>query len=391
MIRLIVIICCLNLFPALFAQQKIRIGLFQDIIPEAYVVHCISGEYQVVTNEGERNIRVGELVYLSLIGENILLSDGDLNFSYHKKILFKDISGNGVFRLRSVHPVGESGNYEGDLDIFTKNKALYAVNILDLDKYLAGVVETEGGPSAHPEFYKAMAIICRTYAIRNFNAHATEGFNLCDHTHCQAFKGKSEQNSYIPDAVLTTHNLVLTGRYFVLINAVYHSNSGGETRRASDIWTNEDEYLQAILDPFSQGQPNYLWEKVIPFNTWKNYLISCGIQSFNNADSLTFLINQPHRKKFFICDNDTLRIEKVRADLNLRSAFFDMNIKGDSIVFKGKGYGHGVGMSQEGAMEMARQGFSFSDILRFYYHQVHIRDLSNIPDEQLPPEFREKQ
>jgi len=371
------------------AQQKIRVGLFQDLLPEALVVHCISGEYNVATDTDERKMQKGDLLYISITGDSVLLTDGDMNYGFYRHINFKDIGQHGVLRIRPVNPSGEPGNYEGDLEITINHETLYAVNIVDFDKYIAGVVEVEGGPAAPAGFYKALAVLCRTYAIRNFHAHSTEGFNLCDQTHCQVHKGRSEQNPEIQGAVLATHNLVLTGRYFVLVNAVYHSNSGGETQRASDVWTNDHEYLQAILDPFSQDQPNYLWEKSIPFDLWKNYLISNGFNTVNKADSLDLLITQNHRRKYFALEKDTLRIEKVRSDLNLRSGFFNMELKGDSVVFKGKGYGHGVGLSQEGAMEMARQGFSFSDILRFYFHQVQIRDILNIPDEQLPEEFRE--
>ena len=328
------------------------------------------------------------MLYISIIGDSLLLSDGDLNYGYFKKTYFKDIGDKGIFRIRTIDPKGDSRDYEGDVEISINHKAILAVNIIEFDKYIAVVVETEGGPSAHPEYYKVQSILSRTYALRNFNAHESEDFNLCDHTHCQAFKGRSELNPEILHAVLSTHNLVLTGRYFALINTVYHSNSGGETRRASDIWTNDEEYFQAVVDPFSKDQPNYKWDKSIPFEMWKNYLISYGIKNINKIDSERLLIKQEHRNKYFIIQKDSVNIDRVRTDFNLRSGFFSMEMKGDSITFKGKGYGHGIGLSQEGAMEMARQGFSFSDIVRFYYHNVQIRDILNIPDEQLPEEFR---
>ncbi len=387
-----IFIACISFFLMVadsYAQRKIRIGLFQDLLPESFVVHCISGEYLISADEDERKMKQGDLFYITLSDEAILLTDGDLNFGIYQKIYFQDVSGQGVFRIRPVHPVAASGNYEGELEISMNHETLNAINIVDFEKYIAGVTETEGGPSAPDEYYKAQAVLCRTYAIRNFNAHQAEGFNLCDHTHCQAYKGRCEQNPGILEYVLATHNLVLTGRYFVLINAVYHSNSGGETQRASDIWTNDPEYLQAILDPFSRDQPNYRWIKTIPFDLWKNYLISKDFAAVHKADSSELLIRQQHRRKYFILENDTVRIERVRSDFNLRSGLFDMELRCDSIVIDGRGYGHGVGMSQEGAMEMARQGFSFSDILRFYFHQVQIRDVVNIPDEQLPVEFRE--
>ena len=106
------------------------------------------------------------------------------------------------------------------------------------------------------------------------------------------------------------------------------------------------------------------------------------------ADTEALLIKQQNRKRYFVLGKDTLSIDRIRADFNFRSGFFDMELKGQGVVFYGKGYGHGVGMSQEGAMNMAKQGFTFPDILRFYYHQVQIREILGVPDENLPEEFR---
>jgi stage II sporulation protein D len=78
----------------------------------------------------------------------------------------------------------------------------------------------------------------------------------------------------------------------------------------------------------------------------------------------------------------------IRTDLELRSTFFTMEVKNDSILIHGKGYGHGVGMSQEGAMEMAKQGYSFSDILRFYFYNVKIIEMADARDPGLPETFK---
>ena len=67
----------------------------------------------------------------------------------------------------------------------------------------------------------------------------------------------------------------------------------------------------------------------------------------------------------------------IRSDLNLRSTFFSVFVNGDSVILKGRGYGHGVGLCQEGAMEMASKGFSYRDIISFYYSGVIITDVKN--------------
>jgi stage II sporulation protein D len=67
----------------------------------------------------------------------------------------------------------------------------------------------------------------------------------------------------------------------------------------------------------------------------------------------------------------------MRSDLNLRSTFFSVVTEGDSVILKGKGYGHGVGLCQEGAMAMAVKGFRYREIINFYYTGVIISDIKN--------------
>jgi stage II sporulation protein D len=370
------------------ARQDIRIGLFQEYLLKSFVFHCVDGGYRFDHPDGEFIVNPGELIYINLIGDRFFIGDGVKMSDTLRSVRLVDITSKGLFRLKALEPVSESRNYEGELEVSIQHGALLLVNKIDLDKYLAGVVEAEGGAGAHTEYYKAQAILCRTYSIKNFHAHVEEGFNLCDHTHCQAYKGRSEKNGGILEAVLATHNLLVTGRFIALIDAVYHANSGGQTQRASDIWPGGAEYLQSVVDPFSLGMPGSRWEKRMSLTSWREFLFLHDIKAAMTIDPQDLLIFQTHRRRFFAVRNDSIRLDLIRTELKLRSSFFDMELEDDHVVFKGKGYGHGVGMSQEGAMNMALQGFGYYEILLFYFHQVQVRDLMDIPDENLPPEFR---
>ena len=90
------------------------------------------------------------------------------------------------------------------------------------------------------------------------------------------------------------------------------------------------------------------------------------------------------RKKFFILDKDSIKFTKIREDWGFKSAFFDMFHSGDSVLVWGKGFGHGIGMIQEGAMKMARDGFTYQDRLQFYFHEVRIMDYRDLHDSSLP-------
>ena len=377
------------LFRQTLSAQNVRIGLFDNQEIKTFVFHCIEGKYSVYGDSVlSREIKKGELVYVSLMGEKLVLVDGDLHFGTFNRLEIKEAGENCNFRLKIVDPVREARNYCGKLEINLFLGTIQLINELPLDVYLAGVVETEAGSTATAEFYKAQAILCRSYALKNREKHPGQNFNLCDNTHCQAFNGISNENPGIPEAVYATHDMVLADENSQIVKAIFHSNSGGETQRASDVWNSGEFYLQSVLDPFSEKQRNALWEKTISLGQWKEYLTRHCKTNISKLADQQLLIRQDHRKKFFIVGTDSLRIVTIREDLDLRSSFFSMEIQNDSILIHGKGYGHGVGMSQEGAMEMGRQGYSYSDILRFYFYNVQIIELADVPELGLPGDFR---
>jgi stage II sporulation protein D len=353
------------------------------------VFHCTGGLYSIYGNSVYfRDIQKGELVYISIINGELVIMDGELNHRNFQSVNFSDKAGNSQFRLKLVDPVLEPRDYSGQLYLTVLNGFVQMINQVHLDEYLAGVIESEGGSTAPLEYYKAQAILCRSYAIKNWDRHPGQDFNLCDNTHCQAFRGLCTANPSIYDAVIGTHGVVMTDMNFKIASAIFHSNSGGETQRAQDVWDRDESYLQAVIDPFSEGLRSSDWVLNMPLQDWKNYLAAKFKDDLKSFSDQQLMIRQDHRLKYFIAGNDSLRLTDIRADLNLRSTFFTMYLKGDNILFSGKGYGHGVGMSQEGAIEMARQGYSASDILRFYYYNVRVTEMSEIPDSELPGALR---
>ncbi len=100
-------------------------------------------------------------------------------------------------------------------------------------------------------------------------------------------------------------------------------------------------------------------------------------------DTLTFQCDQRHRMKHYIVGTDTLEFNVIREDWNLKSAFFSVFYHDANFILMGKGYGHGVGLSQEGAINMARKGYHFTEILNYYYHEIMIINYHKIPDSTL--------
>jgi stage II sporulation protein D len=365
--------------------QPVEVGLFQNHLVQAAVVYCSSGHYQLLL-DGEVRLRLeeGDILYLTLDEGKVKVLDAERDFGYASHVELSSLSAESVFRMRSVTPEIGSQMYDDNLLVIPSDRYLTLINQVDLDKYLAGVVEAESGPNAAKEFYKAQSILCRTYALRQMDRHTNEGFALCDRPHCQTYRGKSTRNPDILEAIVETSGLVLADYNFKLITAAYHANSGGQTQRASDVWLSDVDYLQSVVDPYSLHQSHAKWQDTISFEAWKAYLLKNGMKSVTRIPDEIIYIEQMRRKKYFILDKDSIRLAKIREDWGFKSAFFDMFPDGDSVLVWGKGFGHGIGMSQEGAMKMARDGFTSQDILQFYFHEVRMMDYRDLPDSSLP-------
>ena len=360
--------------------QPVRVGLFHNQLVNAAVVYCMEGSYQLLVDGSEvARMDAGGVLYLTQEKNGVKVLDASTDFGHASLIEFNALTLESVFQIRPMDPELETRPYDDDLVVFSSDSCMTLVNRVDFDKYLAGVVESEVGPKAETEFYKAQSILFRTFAMKNLDRHQDERYSLCDGIHCQSYHGKSRMNPMILESILETTGLVLADFNYKLISAVYHTNSGGQTQRASSVWMNEVDYLQSVVDPYSLHQPHAKWRDTISFEDWKNYLLDNGMKSVAKIPEEIIYVEQMRRRENFILDKDSIRMTKISEDWGFESSFFDMFPDGDSVLVWGKGYGHGVGMSQEGALKMARDFFSYQDILQFYFFDVRLMDFRDLP------------
>ena len=380
MIRRLIFLGLLLIQIVLTAQQPVHVGLYRDQQITKAVVYCSSGSFALVTDGSERAmLEANDMLYLTLENGRLRVLDSGEDFGDAEHVELRALTSDAVFLVRPISPELESRIYDDDLQVTASDSMLSLVNRVDMDKYVAGVVQTEAGVNAHIEFYKAQAILCRTFAMKQNQRHSAEGFGLCDGIHCQEFKGRSTLNPEILEAVLETTGQVATDFNYKLIDAAYHTNSGGQTQRASDVWINEADYLQAVVDPYSLHQAHAKWQDTISFGEWKDYLRDKGMKSVDKIPEEIIYVEQMRRKKHFILDKDSVRMTSISEDWGFHSSFFDMFPEGDSVLVWGKGYGHGIGMSQEGAKKMANDEFTYQDILLFYYFDIRIMDYRDLP------------
>lgn len=349
------------------------VSIYHDRRVKAVLFSAYGSDYRV--SSGEKVLGVcpgGESWYLLLDAEGLRARDQDGRWQYADSIRFESGTERAYFAIKPVEPLLGSREYHGRLLVRTGMDGLQMLNLVDLEKYIMGVTETEAGTGSDLEFYKVQAILCRTYALKNMDRHASEGFHLCDGIHCQAYSGRHVWSEDVEIGVEVTNGMVLTDGDSMLINAAYHSNSGGETRDAGQVWLREESYLRPVLDRFSLGQPNARWKRRIPLGDWISYLHRKGILEGDLTDTSALDAVNEHRRPWYCPLGDSISCADIRGDWQLRSDFFNVSRAAREIILDGRGYGHGVGLSQEGAMQMARNGYHYTEILNFYYHDIRV-------------------
>ena len=348
------------------------ISLYHDHLVQSVMFNVVDG-YFLISGEGMKPVNVGPGSSWFILHRDGSLyvrnQDGDWSTSKELRITGEE---GAVFALKPSDPMLESREYYGDLHIRISMESLQLVNLIDLETYVMGVSESEAGPRSSLEFYKVQAILCRTFALRNIQRHQEEGFNLCDGVHCQVYKGRHVWNEDVEIGTEVTNGLVLCDKDTALINPVFHSNSGGETRGAGKVWLKDESYLRPVLDPFSVGQRNSTWERNMHVRDWIMYLLSYGIRFPAKADTMGLEMRLKHRQDYYRVFGDSIAVSTIREDFNYRSDFFDVIVDGRMVRIKGRGYGHGVGLSQEGAMEMAERRYHYTAILNYYYYGIQI-------------------
>ena len=356
---------------------NMNVSIFSDLKVSSFSVKIKAGKYTLIDKgNSEKNIHLqkNDSVNFTISNKHIFVSVHSEKKVQYDSLEMKGAGINAFFSISLLKPsLKEVRSYEDNLDLYVANENFIIVNTIELEKYISGVVECEGGNlNAGEEFLKVQAIICRSYAVKNMKKHIKEGYQLCDQVHCQVYRGKcKDKSSNIRIATYKTSGDVIVNDDNEIISATFHSNSGGQTVNSEDIWNKPLPYLRSVTDSFSMKNQHTNWEKKINKKAWFDYLAKNYNYPINDSvmrDS-AIKFHQNTRKAYF---PNHIPLHQIRNDFRLNSTFFSIYVLGDSLVFKGKGYGHGVGLSQEGAAEMSKRGYKYLDIIKFYYKNIKI-------------------
>src|SRR6478672_5052738 len=312
--------------------------------------------------------------------------------------------------------------YAGKLRLQPNAYGTYTlVNQVPLETYLRGVVPHEIDSGAPYAANEAQAVLARTYALRNLRRFAADNYQLCADQQCQVYQGLTGTDKEADQAIAATRNQVLTYQN-ELVDALYSSTTGGVTAPFEDVWNGADRpYLKAIVDSaaniwnlsqrslsdeanFRQfislkqgfnetGWNSFRWRKESTLTE-----ITEGLKRYLKRTKSSFPDFQTIQKLQILERSSAGRILKLAVQTNqgtfelykddIRSAFLaprstlfylkpvyaaDKTLKG--YAFVGGGFGHGVGLSQTGAYNLAKQGWTGAQILSFYYPGTQIQPI----------------
>jgi len=263
-------------------------------------------------------------------------------------------------------------HYSGNIEVWKGDKGLYIVNELSLEDYVESVVVAEVGTNWDIEALKAQAVITRTYAIYKKAMSQDSRFHLTSSVLHQVYKGNNP-HILISYAVRETAGEVLmyNGKP---IEALYHSTSGGRTENPEEVFGKSYPYLKSV-ESNCEISPYWVWEKKIPKEEIEKAL---GIKNLKDITITTFTSTGRVKELTIGLESGQMSMKatdfrKLLGWSRLPSTSFRIHSDETTIAFEGKGYGHGVGLCQWSALQMARDGKSYREILSFFYPGTEIQ------------------
>lgn len=265
--------------------------------------------------------------------------------------------------LKELRTTIEEHEYYGGVRINKVDGKLNVISLVQVEEYLRGVVSKEMSPSYPAEALKAQTIAARSFAMKNRGRHKADGFDLCPTTHCQVYEGVSEYET-IASAVDETRGEILSFRDR-LVDANFHTDSGGITASAEEVWGTKVAHLLSVKELFASGTP------------WTIKIDAKGLD-IGKVKSVKIIDKTPSgrvKSAQIVGAKKTLDFtgNELRKKFSLPSTLLNMKLDGETIIFTGFGNGHGVGMSQRGARTYAEESWTYDKILAHYYKGTKLK------------------
>lgn len=263
--------------------------------------------------------------------------------------------------------------YRGGITLVRSDGGLTAVNNVNLEDYLYSVIGAEMSPSWPLEALKAQAVAARSYALYQREKQGTSTYDLGDTQGWQVYKGlETEANStYAAVDATAGQVMVYNGK---IIEAFFHSSSGGHTENVEDVWTEPRAYLRGVPD-YDRGSPVYEWSTTVSVSQLSNLISGVGNVVGIQPEKTTQTGRVLTMKVMGDSGQRIIDGEDIQKLLGLKSTRFSIQKANGMFQVNGRGFGHGVGLSQWGAHNLALSGANYQQMLYYYYQNASLAKL----------------
>ena len=377
--RSIFIVLCFSLVSSMAVTagvNVVRVAILREV---DHFALSINGRHMVLEQAAGKRISTG----IRLLPATVSLEDGKIKIGptvYDKDRILIEPRPDADLKVNDKH-------FRGNILIINNNgKTLTVVNFVEIEQYIRGVLYREVSDKWPMEAIKAQAVAARTYAVYSMEQFAARDYDLTNDVSSQVYGGKSGELYRTNLAVKRTKGEVLTykGKVFP---SFFHANSGGMTEAASELWDVDVLPLKGgIESPYSVNSPHYRWKLNVRLKDIQDKLNESGHKIGLIKDIRVVERNKSGRVRriqITTRDGQTDFVDgKAFRDILgpnvLKSNMYDVLMRGWYVDFVGHGWGHGVGLCQWGAYNMARMHFSYKEILSFYYPSSEVIKLNNI-------------
>jgi stage II sporulation protein D (peptidoglycan lytic transglycosylase) len=382
--------------------DAVRISLFVLFKPQVFEARIATGEAAALDTgrlSGSQAIAPGQLIEIRLVGQslNIVISDSFGRIRQSLSSTEARITPAGSTALELILPGKMKRVVRGSLSISaaegSRSSALKIILTTDRESAVASVAAAEIGGKRAPEAIKALAVAVRTFMLSHLGRHADEGFDFCDTTHCQFYRGEADLSAEVASPVVASAVAITKGEYLSFegnpIETYFTAACGGQTITPEMAWggaSGKAYPYRRVICRWCRDSQFAHWHRSTSETLAFDALSTAAGFRLSRAAELIADAEEPDGFVRSVIIKDRGRRLKMTADQFRRaigrklgwntvlSPTFTIERRGRKIIFHGRGFGSQVGLCLAGAVAQAEAGRGYREILRFYYPQTEIAD-----------------
>ncbi|MBU2221131.1 MAG: SpoIID/LytB domain-containing protein, partial [Candidatus Omnitrophica bacterium] len=342
-------------------EKYVRVLILKD---KPTVSFKINGSFEIDDAQSGKVLYRGKNLKAAITAQKNGISIGKTSFKSNKVLLRPD-DPEAVYL--------ESRKFRGNLVFVRNGRRLSVINHIKIDDYVSGVLIYEASHYWPTEALKAMVLVVRTFALYQAGENAVKDYDLTSDIYSQVYGGRIGERYRLNEAVEQTKGLILTYQGKIL-PSFHHATCAGHTEDSAQLWNIDLPPLKGVPCDFCKESPHYNWHQVSEEKEIREKLIGAGYD-INKINEIVILGKNPSgriKNLRIISDKKDITISckdfrNIIGPNIIKSTNFSVSLVNGDVVFVGLGWGHGVGLCQWGAYFMAKKGYSYEQIIEYYF------------------------